>query len=217
MTTSMVRVEKKTIVSADSNYQGFRFDTESLTCTPTNNRVKRKWAVLERVFPDLVQDRSVLDIGANHGFFCFMALAHGARGVIGIERNPTYYAAVHDAIQKIDSDYIREHMLWKKLSFPEEVWSYQQDVVIFISMIHHVYPKYNLDYILSHISRLASHAAIVEFVCPEDKQVQKQSWAGDPEYTEGEFLRLSEWHFGKVSLVGDGHHPTRHIYLLERQ
>lgn len=213
MTTAIVTVEDGLIVSADTNYQGFTYNPKTNTCLPTNSRAVKKWYALKGVFPGLVKDRTVLDIGASTGFLCFMALEFGATWVIGIEREQKRHRTLRYALAEI----IIPKLSWQRASFPKETQHLKADVTIVMSLVHHLFPRMSLEEILHEIAGLTQVAALVEFPMQGDRQVQKKGWVPKhPEYNHARFLELAKAEFGKVTIVGPGHHDTRIVHLLEK-
>lgn len=45
-------------------------------------------STFEKIFPPDLTGKTVLDLGCNHGFFCFEALRRGARRVVGYDKRP---------------------------------------------------------------------------------------------------------------------------------
>lgn len=207
MTTSIVRQEGNWIISEDTNYQGFRYNTESLHCVPTNHRARRKWAAVESVFSELVYNRSFMDIGANHGFFCFKALEHHTSLSIGIEPNSEYYQSVTNILPVHSLD-------WRRMSWPFR--NLQADVVMFLSMLHHFCPgKMLMEDVFRALYYNAHDCVICEWVGLDD------IWMADKnintnEYNHDVFLLTANSLFESVIELGPGHHNTRKIYLLEK-
>ena len=68
-TTNIITYEEPWLISADTNYQGYRVNLETGECIPTGKRVLRKWEALKDIFPGLVAGKSFMDIGCAQGFF----------------------------------------------------------------------------------------------------------------------------------------------------
>jgi hypothetical protein len=216
--TKILKVRDKCIVAARTNYQGFVYDTEKNVCTPTNARMKKKWAAVEAVFPDLVRGRSFLDIGACFGFFCFKALEHGARLPIGLEMNENFYRPVADALLELrisgKADSPGPWMAWIKKKWPTDV---KADVVMAMSVLQYIFPDLSLTGFLDRIKWSARVAALVEFPRREDSTVIKEGWLDDhQEYTRANFEALARERFASVECLGLGHTNTRHVYLLRK-
>lgn len=210
-TTEIVTVEDGLVVSEDSNYQGYTYSPLLNLCLPTNKRCIRKWAVVQKVFPWLVRDRAFMDIGASFGFFCFKALEHGARLSIGLEKHPPYHRAMRDALRQAPVP----NLEWVNGSWPET--GHKADVVMILSVIHHLFPKKSLGAILDDLYQSSNRWVIAEWIARDDKQVQRKGFAKQhPEYSHEGFLLLASDRFRSVEFLGNGHHKTRFVYLLEK-
>jgi hypothetical protein len=207
MTTAIVTVEDGCIVSAKTNYQGFTYNPATNLCAPTNNRVVRKWAVVRDVFPELVRGRSFMDLGANFGFFNFKALECGAAHTIGIEAHEPYHAALAAALARVPVPGLE----WVCARWPT---THQADVVMALSLVHHLAMKTPLERILDDLRAGAHEAVIAEWIDPEDKQATRKGLHERPEYTRARWLALARERFSTVELLGHGHHDTRLVYLL---
>ncbi|MCB1378330.1 MAG: methyltransferase domain-containing protein [Alphaproteobacteria bacterium] len=68
--------------SEDYSYQ--RIELPHGLMTPGKARA----ASAAQIFPDDLTGKTVLDLGCNHGFFCFEAVKRGAARVVGIDYSP---------------------------------------------------------------------------------------------------------------------------------
>jgi len=208
-TTCIVELTEKRLVSAPTNYQGFEYDLDTMICTPTNDRAKKKWEAVKDFFPGLVKERLFLDLGANFGFFCYKAMEHGAAHATAIESNKAYYGAM------APSQDLERHVEWLNTKFPQGTHHLAADVVMCMSLIHHVFPKQTLEHIMDELRGMTHLAAIVEWVDRGDRAVMRKGWADQyPEYNRQNFLDLAENRFKHVFCTGTGHHEEREIYVL---
>lgn len=211
MTTSIVTTKLNTIISADTNYQGFTYDVWTGICTPTNNRCILKWNVVKELFPGLRRGRTFLDIGASFGFFCFKALEYGAGLSTGLEKHPPYYRATADALLKVPVPGLE----WVNGDWPHT--GHRADVVMIMSVIHHLFPQRPLEQILDDLFACSNHWVIAEWISREDKQVRRKGFADKhPEYNQERFLALARKRFRSVKFLGNSHHATRFVYLMEK-
>lgn len=211
MTTAIVRVVGDTIVSEPTNYQGFEYCTNTNICTPTNNRCIPKWNAVKAVFPELVRDHTFLDIGASFSFFCLKALECGATKSIGLEKHPPYYQALADVLLKVPVPGLEwVNGLWPKTG-------HKADVVMILAVIHHLFPRTPLEQILDDLWRTSNKWVIAEWIARDDKQVRRKGYAArHPEYNQERFLALAKERFSSVEFLGNSHHSTRFVYLLEK-
>lgn len=207
MTTAIVTVEDGCIVSPGSNYQGFRYDPVANACTPTSNKTRRKWGAVASVFPALVCGRTFMDLGANFGFFNFKALECGATHTIGIEAHEPYHAALAAVLEQVPVPGLE----WVCARWPTP---HQADVVMALSLVHHLAMKTPLERILDDLRAGTRRAVLAEWIDPEDKQAVRKGLHERPEYTRARWLALCRERFASVELLGHGHHETRLVYLL---
>lgn len=101
--------------------------------TPERMELKRKAIPL----PDLA-GKTVLDIGCDHGYWCWLAADLGASHVLGVDRN-------RDGIDLITKNTEEAHRLDAVCAFSEmnvgKQWRYfgKFDVVFLFSLYHHIY------------------------------------------------------------------------------
>ena len=95
--------------------------------------------------------------------------------------------------------------------------SVHTDVVMCLSLVHHLFPLYSLTGILSHLSFVTNETLLVEFPGRADKMVQRKKWLDDhPEYNREAFEEIAKAEFAKVEFVNVGHHDTRWIYRMDK-
>lgn len=208
-TTCIVRVEDGKLISAETNYQGYIWDPKVTTCTPTGKRSVAKWKAVQQIFPSLVKGREFIDIGASFGFFCFKALECNASWVTGVERHKPYWQAIQDAPMHT------AHFTWLCKRFPRETEHLHGDVVMCLSLIHHLFPSHSLYAILYYLREMTIEWLFIEWISPEDRAIVRKGWAEKhPEYNFGQFKTLARGLFSSMEPINPGHHATRYVYLL---
>lgn len=209
MTTNIIRIEDNKIISEPTNYQGFTYNLITRECVPTGNRTPLKWDTLKNIFPGIVKDSSFLDLGANFGFFCFKALECGCDNTIGIEANKDYFEPVNVVLK---SEGVK-NFKWLYGRFPQV--SDNADVVMALSLVHHLFSKMPLHDIIYHIKSCSNRFVIIEWIDRDDDSVKKYKYDKRfPEYNKTEFENILYQNFKSVENIGEGHHSTRTIYLL---
>jgi 16S rRNA G966 N2-methylase RsmD len=123
-------------------YEGFRFDNGyEFKGYSSDNEEYDSYRKLNFQYLTLTNNSTVLDIGSNQGFFCFQSVIHGAKRVVGIEKQlEDYQTAVDinnnifnfDEIEFINGD-AKNYVLKTEESF---------DVVIMNSVLHQLYPNF---------------------------------------------------------------------------
>lgn len=213
MTTNIIRIEDNYIISEETNYQGFIYDCSLNKCSPKGHRTILKWKTLESIFPLLVKNRSFLDIGANFGFFCFKALEHGCSHTIAIEAYKDYYDPIVRAIEEKGLSKIK-YILGE---YPK-ITGITADVVMGISLVHHLFAKkYSLEKIVENLFNISNRYVIVEWIDRNDAMTIKHGFLENhPEYNKKNFEDIISINFSEWNYIGEGHHPTRFIYLLTK-
>lgn len=163
--------------------------------------------------PDLVGKR-VLDVGCDHGFWCFLAAERGAKYVLGIDRNrpvkgkPVDLVARNTALGVPACEFAEMALGLQWHEFGDF------DVVLMLSMYHHAY---NLvgehDPIWFWLSRHAVGEVLWEN--PVDvtdgvarKDIRQELHGG---YTEAAIRAAAEQYFD-IEVVGPGHVPSRVVW-----
>jgi hypothetical protein len=208
-------MEGKLLVSKPTNYQGYTLDTETGQCTPTNGRSIPKWDAVKGVFPGVVKGQVFMDIGSAQGFFCWKALECGAVRAIGIELRDRYWQELDQWLAP--GFPASKRFQWAHLAWPGQTQHLQADVVMCLSLVHHLFPRMSLATILQTLAASTIQHLFVEWIGRGDKMVIKKGWVGQhPEYTREQFLLTAQRYFAKTTFIHEGHHPSRAIYLMEK-
>jgi SAM-dependent methyltransferase len=84
-----------------------------------------------------VNNKSIVDIGGNSGFFTFELIENGAQSVHYFEGNPVHYEFVKLAAEVLDvTDKIE--VTNRYLSFREELKDKKYDVILLLNVLHHL-------------------------------------------------------------------------------
>ena len=92
----------------------------------------RSWTC-EKIFPEDMSGKSVLDIGTMYGYFCFEALKRGAPRVVGIDVNPE---SVRKA--KMVADCLGAEVEFLRLDIEKEELTEKFDYVLCLNVLHHL-------------------------------------------------------------------------------
>ncbi len=214
MTTSIIRREDSTVISENTNYQGFVYDYANNVCTPTGSRVVPKWKLLRNVFPELVRGKRFIDIGANSGFFCFKAVEHGCRQAVGIEAEDKYYRPVKRTLEARPL----VNFAWIKGVFPDilTTTSLEGDVVMALSVLHHIFPRTSLNETIRVFEEITSSHLIIEWIDLNDDRMGKKRFSRYPEYRRPYFENLLSKTFPKWKVLGRSHKDSRFVYLVSK-
>lgn len=205
MTTSIMYKKGPLIISADTNYQGYTYDTEKKVCTPTNHRTAPKWETVRGIWPSIIPGNSFMDIGASMGFFCFKAVEHGASKSIGIESHGDYF----NAVKSVCGDIIDYH----QCRFPA-INGLSADVVMALSIVHHLLQSHGIETVAQQLADVTKKALIVEWIGVDDRTQAKYGYGENHKWEK--MQAVLEQSFADIQFVGFGHHETRKIYLCQK-
>jgi SAM-dependent methyltransferase len=197
-------------------YQEFFLTRHMIRVLDHDQNLKTKYVHLQRFFTrQYLGGRSFLDLGANAGFFCFLALQNGAQQATAIDIDQPYL----DVISKT-----RDHLGFENLEAVNSNvndWSQPADVVIALALVHWLYSCTalygSLEAVIQKFATLTNYLLLVEWVDPADPAIEffhhtdwNQANANEP-YTFSLFEEALSKHFVKHELVGDIS-PTRKLF-----
>ncbi len=198
-------------------YQEFILTAETLTALEEDRNLRRKSDLLSSYFtPRYLAGRTVLDLGASAGFFCFLALRGGAEKVIALDMDMQYLALLKKAREKFgfhNLDIIHANIA---------DWKQPVDVTVVLALVHWIYSCTavygNLDAIVKKLSSLTGYMSIIEWVEPSDAAIEffhHTEWNSEHitgPYNRDEFERALGRHFKRYVCIGEII-PTRKIYI----
>jgi len=212
-TTSNMSYNHPLIVSDDTNYQGFNYNIETKKCEPTNHRTIGKWKTLGSYFEDgLVKGKSFADIGANFGFFNFKALENGCTKTVAIESSKDYAKELKKCLNK--SKIENFDLIVGK--YPKDVKELKVDVLMAMSILHHLYSKNKLEECVKEILSRTKKNLIIEWIDVDDRSMKRKKHNLNKDYTKSNFERILSEQCKSVKQIGEGHHDTRMIYLASK-
>jgi len=90
-------------------------------------------ATARRIFPDDLRDKSVLDLGAKFGYFCFEAARRGAKRVVGVDVDP-------DSVRKarLLADCLGAEVRFEQLDVEATQVRERFDYVLCLNLLHHM-------------------------------------------------------------------------------
>lgn len=198
-------------------YQEFVLTRDWIRVLPEDLNTQRKQYLLAPYFrPSYLKHRTVLDLGANAGFFCFWALQNGADGAVAIDIDENYLRMVKEARTKIGF----HNLEVLKANFSD--WNDPADIVLALALIHWIYSCTallgNLDSAIEKLSRLAKYMLIIEWIDPTDPAIASfhhldwnRGLVREP-YTLEAFEGALARHFVRYLHIGDVT-PTRRLYI----
>jgi serine/threonine protein kinase len=184
---------------------------------PLDPNLKIKQQILSRYFsPRFMQNRSLLDVGANGGFFSFWAKKNFSNKVYAIDTDSDYLEIVrrvrdelnYNEIQVINSNFIN--------------YSAPADNVLALALIHWVYSCTavfgSLEAVVKKLASLTRYMLIVEWVDPTDDAIQffhhldwNKEYINEP-YNLELFEKALANNFLSYQKIGNIS-PTRSIYV----
>ena len=153
-----------------SGYQNFVMTGETIEVHPKDRQLKRKRDLTALFFDrDWVRGKTVLDIGANAGFFSFLALLNEAKQAVALDLDPEYNALLKR---------IRRRLGFTNLDVVQaNLMKYDQpaDLVLGFALIHWIYSCTagygSLSRAVGKLASLTRRALLVEWVEPRDAAI----------------------------------------------
>ena len=188
-----------------------------------NSREARdKWRLISPVFDNIVRNRSVLDIGAYRGLYCFKALEHGARTVTALDIDQGFL----DNINRFVTHVAEENLHTLLGDFYDEktfgiLESHKHEIALLFGVIHHLLrlgiqknELTNYEELLARVARLARAGAIIEFSEPREHSLNlPEIRPFRDEFKRDRFIKGLKRHFGEVRCLGKcKYRPNRFIY-----
>jgi len=165
--------------------------------------------------PEFMAGRTLLDVGANGGFFCFWARRVGAGRAVALEMDEAYT----DLIRKAQAHLGRNEV--ETANGRVQDWEHPSDVVLAFAMVHWLYActaNYgSLDAVIAKLAGLTRELLLVEWVSPDDPAIASfghLEWNPDLDkgpYTRDAFESALQARFHKVEALG-ATSPTRSLY-----
>lgn len=174
-----------------------------------------------RVLHEFLQEkhfsqRTVLDLGANAGYFSLKALQAGASNVVALDIDDASMAPLRQALDTFGLSQLRT------VNRSVSDWSEPADIVFALALVHWVYSCTSgygtVDGIIHKLASLTKYMCIVEWVDPEDpliRDYEHTSWnthlQSEP-YTTAAFEKAMSKYFARWHYVGRTT-STRKLYV----
>ena len=202
-------------------YQEFQLSKTAIAPLPADAPLQCKQRLAAGfIQPDFLTGRSMLDIGANAGFFSFSACLAGAVSVVSLDMDNEYLELIRQA---------QANLGWKQIrpvNSRVQDWNEPADLVLAFAMVHWLYSctaNYgSLDAVIQKLASLTRSVLLVEWVAPVDPAIKffnHTDWnenVSKEGYTLAAFEAGLQKHFAKVEIVGDVN-PTRTLYAGYKQ
>lgn len=160
--------------------------------------------------------RSLLDLGANAGFFCFLAIQKQAESAVAIDMDSQYTDMIRTAIEKFQFPNIRV--------FDTNITEYVEaaDITLALALVHWIFSCTalygNLDAVVQKLSLLTKYMLIVEWVEPTDPAIEffhHLDWNSNhitAAYNIDAFEKALAHHFPYFQMFGEVS-ITRRLYI----
>jgi predicted RNA methylase len=198
-------------------YQEFTLTKNSLAVSAEDPNLQKKRDLLAPFFrANYLSHRTVLDLGANAGFFSFWALQNDAAQAIALDMDETYLTMVKDAARRLGIDSLGV----VRADFSE--WNKSSDIVLALALVHWVYSCTalfgSLNSIIKRLAELTRYMLLIEWVDPEDPAIRffhHTDWNRGTirgPYTRAAFEASLARHFARHQSVAEVS-PTRRLYV----
>lgn len=198
-------------------YQEFELYRDSINILEIDASLRKKHELLSRYFaPAYLQHRTVQDLGASSGYFCFLALQKGVKKAVALDMDAEYIDMMVKA---------REKMLVQNLDVIKTNvtdWHEKADITLALALVHWIYSCTaifgSIDSIVRKLAEITNYMLIVEWIEPGDPAIEffhhiewNKNYVRD-EYEIQQFEKSLSDCFARVDLAGDIS-PTRRLYV----
>ena len=112
-------------------YQEFKISLRNMMPKPMDHPLRRKKKLVQVYFErEFLAGKTVLDIGANGGFFSLWAAQSGASEVVALDMDETYLSLIRQAQQALGWKQIR------RINERVQNWEEPADLVLAFAMVH---------------------------------------------------------------------------------
>ena len=201
-------------------YQEFVLTKNSLAVSEQDPGLQKKRDLLAPFFrANYLSHRTLLDLGANAGFFSFWALQNEADKAVALDMDERYLTIMKDAARKLGFDRLEV----VRANFSE--WDKPSDIVLALAFVHWVYSCTalfgSLNSIITRLAELTRYMLLIEWVDPEDPAIgffHHTDWnrgsIREP-YTRTAFEAALTRHFARHQSFAEVS-PTRRLYVAFR-
>lgn len=197
-------------------YQEFILTKNSVSVLAVDENLQSKFLLLQPYFTQhYLQDRSFLDLGANGGFFSFLASQNGSSNITALDMDENYLNIIKKGCETLGFQNINI----VNSNFSD--WNQSAGVVLALAFIHWIYSCTSefgsLDASIEKLANLTEYLLIIEWVEPTDKAIEffhhtqwNQQIIREP-YTFSAFVDALTKYFDHYELIGEIS-PTRRIF-----
>ncbi len=197
-------------------YQEFKISRQKIKALKIDQPLQRKKKLIQSYFDrEYLTGKTVLDIGANGGFFSLWACQNGAAQVVSLDMDETYLDLIRKAKTALGWEQIRP------VNAKAQDWEEPADLVLAFAMVHWLYSctaNYgSLEAVVAKLAGLSRSILLIEWVAPEDvairsfKHTEWNPLVDKAGYNQDAFEAGLRKHFPRVEMIGPTS-PTRMLY-----
>ena len=198
-------------------YQEFVLTRHSIMPLEPDEATRRKQELLQPYFtPRVLAQRTVLDIGANGGFFSFWASQNMAERVVAMEIDEAYVSILGEVLTATGLPGVE--IATRNIAD----WSEPVDVVLALAIVHWIYSCTavlgSIEGVVEKLASLTRYMAVIEWVDPDDPAIAffgHTNWNSEflcGPYELHEFEAALAKNFARFECIGEVT-STRRIYI----
>ena len=195
-------------------YQQYIVYKDSIKPDSNSYDLLTKYILLKDVLNEDIAGKTILDLGANSGFFTFLSYQNGGK-CTAIDLDPDYINIINEV-----SNYFNFNILIKKQNITDV--NHPSDIVIALSLIHWVYSCTSIfnsmEKLVLFFRSVTKEHLIIEWIDNEDNAIKcfnhldHNSNFTNNTYNHQEFMKQMNIHFTKIVKLGETRKNTRLLY-----
>ena len=197
-----------------NGYQKFIIYKNKILPNGDSYDLVNKYNLLKEDLIKKLSGKTFLDLGANSGFFTFLAHQNGAT-CTAIDMDNEYI----EIIKKITSHY-NYNIRIQQTNISK--WNESADIVYALSLIHWIYSCTSIygsmSKLIKYLRSITNEYLIIEWIDPTDdaikcfKHINYNKKLSNKSYNHGEFINQLNNNFSKINKIGITRQKTRVIY-----
>lgn len=184
-------------------YQKFDVTKEKIKILKGKPNQELKFNVLKEHIENVVENKTVLDIGASNGFYTFLAAINGAKKVVALDNENKHVGGKEvSSITEIATKLNFSNIFAVKGDFIQHKDTY--DVVFAFSVMHHLYyatnKKFqNMKVLIEKFASVTNDILFIEWVNP----LGGGPYQNKTPYKFEDFIKELERYFENVVFIGE--------------